>query len=142
MDFGKKPVAPVAKQEFDSAKMFTWAKALESKINSLRREFDLVKNNSTRAAQDTKQNLRTLNTEFTDLQHKVAKIEEKIDLIVSELKRTAGKEELDVLKKYIEFWNPMEFVTHKDLDKVVEQKVRDMVHTQKLSKDIKATEDT
>ena len=128
MDFGKKPVAPVAVQEFDSAKMFTWAKALESKINGLRREFDLVKNNTTRSSQDTKQNIQNINTELTDLQHKVSKMEGKLDLIIAELKRTAGSEELDVLKKYIEFWNPMEFVTQKDIDRIVKQKMQDMMH--------------
>ena len=131
MDFGKEASAPVVKQEFDSAKMFTWMKALESKLNSLRREFDLVKNNSTRSGQDTKQNLQSVNQELTDLQHKTSKIEEKLDLIIAELKRTAGSEELDVLKKYIEFWNPMEFVSQKDLERTVEQKVQDALNKNK-----------
>ncbi|MAG60330.1 hypothetical protein CL619_00945 [archaeon] len=147
MDFGKKPAAPAPKQEFDSAKMFTWAKALESKLNGLRREFDLVKNNSTRSGQDTKQNIQNINSELTELQHKVSKMDEKLDLIVAELKRTAGSEELDVLKKYIEFWNPMEFVTQKDIDRIVEQKMQDFKHNsdspdkQEQAQDIKNTED-
>ncbi len=150
MDFGKKAAAPVATQEFDSAKMFTWAKALESKINGLRREFDLVKNNTTRAGQDTKQNIQNINTELTDLQHKVSKMEGKLDLIIAELKRTAGSEELDVLKKYIEFWNPMEFVTQRDIDRIVEQKMKDIIHKssdsenknkKEQTQDIKNTDD-
>lgn len=127
MDFGKKKVVPAPTQEFDSAKMFTWTKALESKINGLRREFDLVKNNSTRSGQNTKQNIQNINSELTELSHKVSKMEEKLDLIIAELKRTAGSEEVDVLKKYIEFWNPMEFVNHKDIDRIIEQKVKDQL---------------
>ena len=125
MDFGKKPAAPVATQEFDSAKMFTWVKSLESKLNGLRREFELVKNNATRSSQDSKQKIHNINSELTDLQHKVSKMDEKLDLIIAELKRTAGSEELDVLKKYIEFWNPMEFVTQRDIERIVEQKIAD-----------------
>jgi hypothetical protein len=144
MDFGKKPTAPVAKQEFDSAKMFTWTKALESKINGLRREFDLVKNNSTRSGQDSKQSIQNINTELTDLQHKVSKMDEKLDLIVAELKKTAGNEELEVLKKYIEFWNPMEFVTQKDIDRILNRKIQDIQHqlsnTNEEKREIKQTQ--
>ena len=46
-----------------------------------------------------------------------------MDLIIKELKITAGKEELMTLKKYIDFWNPMNFVTQRDVERVVEEKM-------------------
>jgi hypothetical protein len=46
-----------------------------------------------------------------------------MDLVVRELKRTAGIEEVQTLKKYVEFWNPMNFVTQRDLDKAIESKL-------------------
>ena len=45
-----------------------------------------------------------------------------MDLIIKELKRTAGKEEITVLKKYLEYWNPINFVTKQDLDRTLEIK--------------------
>ena len=141
MDFGKKPAKPAPKQEFDSSKMFTWVKSLESKLNGLRREFELVKNNATRTSQDSKQKIKNINSELTDLQHKVSKMDQKLDLIVAELKRTAGSEELDVLKKYIEFWNPIEFVTQRDIERIVEQKVADRLAAMKQTSGGEQTQD-
>jgi len=43
-------------------------------------------------------------------------------LIIRELKRTAGKEEITVLKKYLEYWNPINFVTQRDLERTLEIK--------------------
>ena len=45
-------------------------------------------------------------------------------LIIKELKQTAGAEEVMTLKKYVEFWNPLNFVTQKDLEKAVEGKLQ------------------
>ena len=71
-------------------------------------------------------------------------MDEKLDLIVAELKKTAGNEELEVLKKYIEFWNPMEFVTQKDIDRILNRKIQDIQHqlsnTNEEKREIKQTQ--
>jgi hypothetical protein len=47
------------------------------------------------------------------------KVLEKMDLVIKELKQTAGIEELMVIKKYMDYWNPLNFVTQKDLDRAI-----------------------
>ena len=46
-----------------------------------------------------------------------------MDLIIKELKLTAGKEEVLILKKYIDLWNPMNFATQRDVERLVEEKI-------------------
>ena len=57
--------------------------------------------------------------------------QEKIDLIIKELKLTAGKEELMTLKKYIDLWNPMNFVTQRDVERVIEEKLEALEKSKK-----------
>jgi hypothetical protein len=107
---------------FEMAKLFTWVKALETKINSLSREFELIKNETLRKNQDFKKDIKHVTAELIEVRHNQEKMQETIDLLIKEIKRTAGVEEVEVLKKYVEFWNPINFITENDLERFWEKK--------------------
>jgi hypothetical protein len=110
-------------QGFDPAKLYLWVKALESKINNLLREVDLIKNDFIKKNNEVRKELKTFNEDLLDSKHKQDKTIEKIDLIIKELKQTAGVEEVQTLKKYMELWSPLNFVTQRDLDRRIEEKL-------------------
>ena len=58
-----------------------------------------------------------MNLEITELKRSIEEIKEKIELIIREIPNLAAKDELDVLKKYIQMWEPLNFVTRDELDK-------------------------
>lgn len=120
---GKKAsAASVQAPNSEVAKLYTWVKALEIKINKLTREFDLLKNDSIRRNNSLKKDVKHFSEELINLKGKQSDNDQKIGSIISELRRTAGIEQVEVLKKYIEFWNPMNFVTQNDLDRLFEEK--------------------
>jgi hypothetical protein len=109
--------------EFDVSKIYLWVKSLESKVNNLLREVDLIKNDLLKKQNDIKQDIKSLGSEVLELQHQQTKTFEKMDLIIQEIKKTAGIEEVMIIKKYLEYWNPTNFVTQNDLNRAVENKV-------------------
>ncbi len=108
---------------FDNAKLYVWVKGLESKVNNLLREVDILKNDFINRANKLNKDFKTLNDDMVELRHEQEKMDQKMVLIIKELKQTAGIEEVMTLKKYVEFWNPLNFVTQKDLEKAVESKL-------------------
>ena len=42
---------------------------------------------------------------------------------VGELKSSARKEDVEVLKRYIEMWNPVNFVTEGNVEKLVDDRL-------------------
>ncbi|MFH1276472.1 MAG: hypothetical protein ABIH82_05155 [Candidatus Woesearchaeota archaeon] len=118
----KPPVRP--ENDFDLAKLYVWVKGLEGKVNNLLREFDLLKNDFIKKNSSMRKDVKTTNDDILEIKHDQNRTLEKMDLIVKELKRTAGVEELQVLKKYIDFWNPMNFVTQRDLDREIEKRLK------------------
>ncbi len=117
-------IVPVAVSSgFDSAKLYVWVKGLESKVNNLTREFDLLKNELIKKNSQMLKDLKTTSDDLVEAKHQQEKMQQKMDLIIKELQQTAGKEELAVLKKYMEYWNPLNFVTQSDLNKAVESKI-------------------
>ncbi|HLC97295.1 MAG TPA: hypothetical protein VJC21_00750 [Candidatus Nanoarchaeia archaeon] len=113
-------------QDFSLPRFYAWLKGVEGKVNTLLREMDLLKNDFMKKIGGQKQDLGALNTEFLDLKHEQERLSQKMDLVVNELKRTAGKEELLVLQKYIDLWNPLHFATQGDVERLVEAKLAGM----------------
>jgi len=111
---------------FDPAKLYVWVKGLESKVNNLLREVDLIKNDFIKKQNNVKKDLKTVNDDLLELKRNQDKMLEKMDLIIKELQRTAAVEEVQVIKKYLEFWNPMTFVTQRDLDRAIQARMEKM----------------
>lgn len=108
---------------FDPAKLYVWVKGLESKINNLLREVDVLKNDFIKRANQLNKDFKTLSDDLVEVRHEQEKMNQKMVLIINELKQTAGAEEVVTLKKYVEFWNPLNFVTQRDLEKAIETKL-------------------
>ena len=117
--------APTPPEEsgFDTAKLYVWIKGVESKVNTLVREVDVLKNDYIKKHNDLKRDLKIFNDDILTLKRAQDQAQQKMDLVIKELKQTAGVGEVSVLKKYIEYWNPLNFVTQKDLDRVVQAKL-------------------
>ncbi|MEK6845142.1 MAG: hypothetical protein AABY26_00165 [Nanoarchaeota archaeon] len=118
-----KPPATTETPGMDPAKLYVWVKSLESKANSMLREMDLLKNSTVRKGDDLKREMKAMNDELLEMKREQHKMSQQMDLIIKELKQTAGVEEVAVLKKYIELWNPLSFVTQKDLDRALDAKI-------------------
>ena len=84
---------------FDLSKVYIWIKGIESKLNNLRREFDVLKEDSSRKYDKLGKEIRTINDDLIELKREREKITEKMDLIIKELKLTAGKEEVEVVSE-------------------------------------------
>ena len=114
--------------DVDQARLFVWVKGLESKVNNLLRELDILKNDYIKKNTILRQEVKALNGEMLEVKREQVKTLEKMDMMIQELKNTAGIEELQTLKKYIDFWNPLHFVTQRDLDRAIEAKLGVMEH--------------
>ena len=118
-----KPVEAPPVSGFDPAKLYVWVKGLESKVNNLLREVDVLKNDFIKRANQLNKDFKTLSNDQLEVLHEQGKMNQKMILIINELKQTAGAEEIMTLKKYVEFWNPLNFVTQRDLEKAIESRL-------------------
>ena len=116
----KKP-EPVAKPDPQYQKVFTLLKALEQKVNNLNREVELIKGEYIRKLSEMKKDMRNVDDQMIDTKATVSKLDQKMGLVIQELKSFADKREMDVLRKYLEYVNPMQFVTQDQLDNLREE---------------------
>ena len=124
--------------EFNDPKIYVWVKGLEGKVNNLLREVNVLKNDFIKKNNKLSQDLKTTSADFLEMKHEQEKVLQKMDLIIKELKQTAGIEEVMTIKKYLEFWNPLNFVTQRDLERAVENRIDLLTkETHKETKEIK-----
>ncbi len=117
--------APAPPQQgFTQAQLYMWLRGLESKLNNLVREVDVIKNDFTGKHSKMKASSKSFSEELLELKHQQEQFQKKLDIIIQELKNTAGKEEIMTLKKYVELWNPLTFVTQRDIELVVDEKIK------------------
>ena len=112
-------------ETLDVSKLYVWVKSLESKVNNILREVDVLKNDFIKRNNQQAKEIKMMNEEMLELKREQEKNLQKMDLIIKELKQTAGMEEVAVLKKYVDLWNQMHFVTQRDLERVVEAKLQE-----------------
>ena len=69
-------------------------------------------------------NLQSTDSEILDLKRQINDFSQKLDIIIKELKMTAGQEELNTLKKYLDLWNPSRFATREEVEKIIKEKLQ------------------
>ena len=65
--------------------------------------------------------IKTNSAEIKELKLVTEEIKDNINLIISDLKGSARKEDTEILKKYIQMWEPMHFLTRKEFNEKIEK---------------------
>lgn len=66
--------------------------------------------------------VKEVEADIRELKTDVFEIKNSITKIAEELRFFAKKEQIRVIEKYIDLWNPLKFVTESDLKKILEER--------------------
>lgn len=102
-------------------------RTLEEGFTNLRRALQVTDQNMLGKHKVFATEIRTISSDISDIKSNINELKEKILEMVNELEETAKKEEVKVLEKYINFWNPVKFVTQNEVDAIV----RDVLQKEK-----------
>jgi len=121
--FGSKapppPSGPDMNIVHDLATLTRRLRVLESQYTNTRRRITVIDENMMSHGKKLNQEIDTVNEEMTDLKKAVESMDEKLVTIIKELKHAAKIGDVEVLKKYIEIWQPLDFVTRDQVEKIV-----------------------
>ena len=95
------------------------SRMLEERYHTLERRVQLIEENQIAHNRKFSSEIREINDELSGLRKSVSDINEKIGMIVAEMQNFARKENVQVIKKYLDYWDPLSFVTQKQAEKIV-----------------------
>src|SRR3989344_1121327 len=88
---------------------------LESRYNAVRDRVLITNQNMISGYKKIHEEIREIKTDMFEIKNSIKKIAE-------ELRFFAKKEQVKVLEKYIDLWNPLKFVTEEELRRVLEER--------------------
>jgi|SRR3989338_11555861 len=98
------------------------ARILESKYSYLRDRIILINENLINEYKKLSQEIKIVDSELKDMKKDVFEIKEALRQVIGEMKHFARKEHFQVLEKYINMWNPFNFVTEEEVLKLIKDK--------------------
>ncbi len=94
---------------------------LESKNSLFNERLLIVNQNMIKEYKKTVQDLRDLQKEIKDLKQEMFKMKGALRHMTTELNFFARKEDLKVLEKYINMWDPLNIVTRKEVEDLIKK---------------------
>ncbi|MBW3018735.1 hypothetical protein KY329_00940, partial [Candidatus Woesearchaeota archaeon] len=67
--------------------------------------------------------IKSLQQDIVDIKRHIQEIEDRILTIIKELRLTARKEDIDVMRKYLDLWDPVKFVTMETVERMINDKL-------------------
>ena len=117
-------------QEFQS-KVDTHSKALvtvtqrqkdiESSLELLTEKIDMIDHNTVKDFKQIHNEQKQLKDEINDIKADIKKLKEFNEKISKQLKLFATKDDVQKLEKYIDLWNPLDFVTRDEMKQSQEE---------------------
>lgn len=94
---------------------------LEEGFTNLRRFLQVTEENIVAKNKHYSAEIKTIASDITEIRKEMQEIKDKIMLVIKELQTTARKEEVKVLEKYINLWNPIKFVTQNEVEQIINE---------------------
>lgn len=102
----------------------------EERYADLRRKLQLIEQNMLAHQKKSLMDAKHAQMDLLELKKTVRVMEDRIISAIKELQLTARKEDVDVLKRYVEMWDPLRFVSNEQVEKIVDEKLGK--HTEEL----------
>ena len=96
---------------------------LEDRYSNLRRKAQVTDQNMLTIEKNIKREIKTVDSQLNTMQKSINELDEKMKQILREVNNFASSEEIKILKRYLEFWQPVNFVTKKEAEMMVENKI-------------------
>ena len=109
---------------------------LEESSANLRRFFQVTEENTITRNKHYSAEIKTINSDISEIRKELQEIRDKLLLVMKELQSVARKDEVKVLEKYINLWNPVKFVSQNEIESIINE-VIDKREKEKTKEEVK-----
>jgi len=94
---------------------------IEDTVENLRSKLQLTSENMLSNDKDIRGDIKVTTSDIDELKMGLSDIKEKIIEMISTIKDYAKKEDVLTLKKYLDLWQPLNFVTREEVEKLIKE---------------------
>jgi len=112
-------------------------RTLESRYNDISRKIHFMDKSNTTERKRIFDELKAADSINLEQKRDITEIRSTLTKVISELKNFAVVEDLNTLKKYIELWDPLNFVTRAEVIGIIEEIIKEKASKKKAEPEIK-----
>ena len=94
---------------------------MEEGFTNLRRFFQVTEENVIAKNKHFSAEIKTATSDINEVRKEIQELKDKLLLVIRELQTAARKEEVKVLEKYINLWNPIKFVSQNEVEQIINE---------------------
>lgn len=98
---------------------------IEGRHTDLDRKTQFIEKNMLNEKKRVIRELKANDSDILELKKEIAEIKSKLEMMAADLKNFASKEDVESLRKYIELWEPVNFATREEVEKIVQEAVEE-----------------
>ena len=122
--FGRKSVKPSEALHYQQqGEEERRVRTLEERHLTMERRIHLIENNLLVSSRKAHSDIQSLREEVRDVLAQLNDIKETVQRLVNALSKVAPKEEVDILRKELSFWDPFAFPTKNQVKRMIEEKI-------------------
>jgi archaellum component FlaC len=104
----------------------TRVRILEGKYNLTRERMLIINQNMLDHYKKLNASIKSIEDDLTELKDSINLLKDTIKDIVKELRLLARKEDLKILEKYINLWNPLNAITKEEVNEIIEKRLKNV----------------
>ncbi|MFC1704802.1 hypothetical protein ACFLZ6_00560 [Nanoarchaeota archaeon] len=117
---GKEPALPTGE---DIGELTRRIRTMEERYNTLQSKTQLIEQNMLSYHKQAMGETKSINSDFREIRREIEQIKDKILTLIKELQLSAKKDEVKVLERYINLWEPIHFVSRNEVQEIVKEEM-------------------
>ena len=99
---------------------------LEERVKELRESLHVLDQTMQRRTNALKDSINDIREEISSLRSQITELRSAVRRIINDLSNVAHKSDVRLIEKYIELIDPTNIVTRRDVERIVEEKLREV----------------
>jgi len=96
----------------------------EERVMNIRRKMQVIEHNMLLTQKKLVGEVKFINEEMSDIKRQFEDTKSQIRQLNHEIARNAKKEDVEVLERYINMWEPVTFVTRHEVERIIDEKLQ------------------
>lgn len=106
-------------------------RVLEERYTNLHKKNQLTDQSLLSVTKEFSKEIKALGSDLLDIKRELEDLRDKMKLAVRELQDCAKMEDVQLLKKYVDIFDFVKFTTQKDVERIVEMKLQELMPLEK-----------
>ncbi len=113
---------PELKQDERLMELLRLLRTMEERFTNINRKLDVIESNFLAQQKKANKDFLLAESDLIEMKKELSSFQYKLTLLAKEFSLSAKKSDLDTLRKYVEYWQPLDFIRRDEAERFIQAK--------------------